>query len=81
MVAEGNPEDVIGRVAGRIWRKQVTRDELAEGEAHWHLVSQRLIAGKPVVFVYAETAPSAGFAPVDADLEDAYFFHTRSPLG
>jgi ABC-type multidrug transport system ATPase subunit len=73
VVAEGNPEDVIARVSGSIWRKRVTAEQLPEIEAHWRVISRRLIAGKPVVTVFSEDAPGDGFSPVAADLEDAYF--------
>lgn len=73
VVAQGNPEEVIGRVAGRVWRKVIAKDELADHEARYQLISRRLIAGKPVITIYAESDPAEGFEPVAADLEDAYF--------
>ena len=78
VVAQGSPEEVIGRVAGRVWRKQVTKETQGEHESRYRVISRRLIAGKPVLFVYADEPPGDGFCAVDADLEDAYFFHTRS---
>ena len=73
VVAQGNPEDVIGRVAGSVWRKVIGKDELAEYESRYRVISRRLIAGKPVVTIYQDTNPGEGFEAIAADLEDAYF--------
>ena len=73
VVAQGNPEDVIGRVAGSVWRKVIGKDELAEYESRYRVISRRLIAGKPVVTIYQDTDPGEGFEAIAADLEDAYF--------
>ena len=73
MVAQGNPEDVISRVAGSVWSKVIGKDELPDYEARYRVISRRLIAGKPVITIYQESEPGEGFTPVQADLEDAYF--------
>lgn len=76
VVAEGNPETVIGAVAGKIWKRTFEKHLLADAQAQYRVVSTRLVAGKPVLSVYSENSPGDGFTPVDADLEDAYFFYT-----
>lgn len=73
VVAQGNPEEVIARVAGSVWRKVIPKDELAAYEARYRVISRRLIAGKPVITIYQESDPGDGFAAVAADLEDTYF--------
>jgi ABC-2 type transport system ATP-binding protein len=64
LVAEGGPEEVIDNIAGKLWRRPVTKQELPELAARFPIVSQRLVAGKPVVAIYAEEEPGEGFAPV-----------------
>ena len=76
VVAEGGPEEVISAVNGRIWKRTFDKSELADAQTRYRVVSTRLIAGKPVLFVFSEERPGDGFAPVSADLEDAYFFYT-----
>ncbi|HVK04138.1 MAG TPA: ABC transporter ATP-binding protein [Armatimonadaceae bacterium] len=76
VVAQGSPEKVIGAVKGRMWKRVFDKSELADAQARYQVVSTRLVAGKPVLFVYSEAQPGDGFSPVEADLEDAYFFHT-----
>ena len=80
VVAQGGPEEVIGIVAGRLWRRVVSKSELETARTRYHVISTRLIAGKPVIVAYSpEGPPDEGFLPIEADLADAYFFHTAVP--
>lgn len=76
VIAQGNPEDVIAGVGKKIYKRVFDKAELPEAQTRYHVVSTRLIAGKPVMFIYSETEPGDGFVPVEADLEDAYFYYT-----
>jgi ABC-type multidrug transport system ATPase subunit len=69
----GDPGVLVGEVAGRIWRKVVTKAEADALKAQGSVVSTRLMAGRTVVRAYGESVPAAGFEPVEADLEDVYF--------
>lgn len=80
ILLEGNPIELTGQLNGRIWRKQVSREELAEIEQQHSVISSRLIAGQHVIHVMADEAPE-GFEVAPANLEDVYFstlFQTRS---
>jgi ABC-type multidrug transport system ATPase subunit len=69
----GDPGALVGEIAGRIWRKVVTKAEADALKAQGSVVSTRLVAGRTVVRAYGESVPAAGFEPVEADLEDVYF--------
>jgi len=69
----GDPGVLVAEVAGRIWRKVVTKSEAEALKAQGGVVSTRLMAGRTVVRAYGASAPTAGFEPVEADLEDVYF--------
>jgi len=69
----GEPAQLVAAVAGRIWRKTVRKDEVAELKARLPLISTRLQAGRTLVRAYADVAPDAGFESIEADLEDVYF--------
>ena len=79
VIVEGEPEAVIARVAGRVWQKAIDKTELDAIEGRYHVISRRLVAGRPVVTIHSETEPGDGFRRIEADLEDAYFFHTGAP--
>ena len=69
----GEPAQLVAAVAGKIWRKTVRKDEVAELKARLPLISTRLQAGRTLVRAYADVAPEAGFESIEADLEDVYF--------
>jgi ABC-type multidrug transport system ATPase subunit len=76
VLAAGEPNDVIGRLRGQIWRRFVDKADLPKVQAEHRVISTRLYQGRPLVHVHAESAP-AGFEPVDPDLEDVYFATLR----
>ena len=72
ILLEGNPISLTHELTGRIWRKQVSQDEYRELQQHLNIISGRLIAGKHVIHVMADTSPE-GFEQAPANLEDVYF--------
>jgi hypothetical protein len=60
-------------VQGRIWRKLVARDAVAALESSHQVISTKLLAGRSVVRVYADTRPDETFDAAEATLEDVYF--------
>ncbi len=76
LLTEDSPEEAIGALAGRIWRKTVNSDaEMAAVQSEQNVISTHLVAGRTELRIYAEDAPGEGFLPVEADLEDVYFLH------
>jgi len=70
---KGNPFDAIDAVQGKIWQKRIKKEELVDYRINHHVISDRLIAGSPVIHVLSENNPDGTFEPVTADLEDVYF--------
>jgi ABC-type multidrug transport system ATPase subunit len=70
---EGAPQELVNATRGRIWRKDVSRAELADVRARHELLSTRLIAGRTLVHILADADPGNGFTPANAELEDVYF--------
>lgn len=75
VVLTGDPLTVMHSLRGRVWKKVIEKAELKELQAQERVISSRLFAGKTVVHVLADAAPSGGFEAVDPDLEDVYFSH------
>src|SRR5215204_4786739 len=73
ILLEAEPLGAIAALQGRIWRRVIERSELALLERTHATISTKLLAGRTLVRVYNETAPSAGYEAVEADLEDVYF--------
>ena len=73
ILLEAEPLRSVAELRGRIWRRIVSRDELAEVERRHAVISTRLLAGRTVVHVYGDASPGADFEPVEPGLEDVYF--------
>lgn len=75
VLTTGNPDEAISALSGNIWKKVVEKDALVDVQSNFEVISTRLVAGKPLVHIYATENPGDGFSPTDADLEDVYFYH------
>lgn len=67
------PSRAIADLRGRIWRRSVTKDELTAAHARLQVISTKLLAGRTIVHVYADSQPGAEFEPVEPDMKDVYF--------
>ena len=73
----GKPVDAIAALQAQVWRKQVAKAALADYESRFTVLSTRLVGGHPVIHVFADSCPEAGFEPVAPGLEDVYFQRLR----
>jgi ABC-type multidrug transport system ATPase subunit len=72
IVLEGNTSELIGRLDGIVWRKVVSRTEVAEHQSQYRVIATRLFAGETVLHVLSETDPANGFLPLQQGLEELY---------
>lgn len=73
----GKPVDAIAALQAQVWRKQVAKAALTDYESRFTVLSTRLVGGHPVIHVFADSCPEAGFEPVAPGLEDVYFQRLR----
>ncbi len=73
LLLTGDPRTVIAGLQGKIWQKMIDKNELEACNREVKVISTRWFAGRVVIHVWSEENPGAGFQPVDADLQDAYF--------
>lgn len=69
----GPPEASLRAIQGRVWEKTIAKSELESYAASGRLISNKLIAGKPVIRVLSDAHPSDGFAAAQPGLEDVFF--------
>ena len=69
---EGAPGELLDQMKGRVWQKTIAKDELAEYDAKYQIISTRLFAGRTVIHVLADQRPD-GFDAAPGGLEDVYF--------
>jgi ABC-2 type transport system ATP-binding protein len=80
ILLEAEPLRAVDDLRGRIWRRVVSKQELAALEAEHAVISTKLLAGRTVVHVFSDEAPS-GFEPAEPDLEDVYFSAMAGRIG
>jgi len=81
ILLEAEPLGAMADLEGRIWRRMVSRDELEALERDMPVISTKLLAGRTIVHVYAESSPGAAFEPVDPAFQDVYFSVMAGHLG
>jgi ABC-2 type transport system ATP-binding protein len=81
ILLEAEPLGAVAALRGRIWRRTVSRTELADVERDQPVISTKLLAGRTIVHVHAESSPGAEYEPVEPDLEDVYFCVMAGHLG
>jgi ABC-2 type transport system ATP-binding protein len=73
ILLEAEPSRAIDELRGRIWRRNVSRDELPALEQRLPVISTKLMAGRTIAHVYADASPGAAFEAVEPDMKDVYF--------
>ena len=73
IVELGQPQQLIERLRGKIWKGTLERAELAAVHARLNVISTRLRAGRTEIHVSSEVSPGPGFEPATATLDDFYF--------
>lgn len=75
ILMNGHPLQAIEALEGKVWRKRINKDQLADYQQHHKVLFDRMVAGQPLIHIWSETNPGEGFESVHADLEDVYFSH------
>ncbi|MBK9760701.1 MAG: ABC transporter ATP-binding protein [Flavobacteriales bacterium] len=76
----GAPNDALHAVKGKIWEKSIAKSELENYNAAHAVISNKLIAGRPVIHVISDVKPGDGFVPAEPTLEDVFFSHINGVL-
>jgi ABC-type multidrug transport system ATPase subunit len=69
----GSPLDSVDRLNGKIWQKSIEKATLPDYAERYSLISNKLVAGKPLIHVYSDVDPMDNFTPAKPDLEDVFF--------
>jgi ABC-type multidrug transport system ATPase subunit len=75
----GAPDVAIRDLEGKIWQRTILKTELPDYEKRFKVISNKLVAGRPQIHIYSDTAPMGeGFAAAQPDLEDVFFTRTSA---
>jgi ABC-2 type transport system ATP-binding protein len=72
VIYSGSTDDALQTIKGRVFERRVEKTELEQLSSVHSVISSKLVAGKPLIHVFAENAPS-GFTPAEETLEDVFF--------
>jgi ABC-2 type transport system ATP-binding protein len=78
VVRAGDPQTLVSSLQNKIWRKAISRDDLAAHQSSFEVISTRRVGGRMLIHAHADVRPDATFEPVAPDLEDLYFFAMKS---
>lgn len=76
----GTPDAALLDLQGKVWKKAIQKTELEALQAAYgnRLISNKLIAGKPVVHILSDGDPGEGFQATEAGLEEVFFKHINA---
>lgn len=72
VLVQGKPNDFVTELNGKIWQRQIEREQLVHFKANNHLIASHYIGGKLNIQVYSEKSVP-GFEMVNPTLEQVYF--------
>lgn len=73
MVFLGAPQKGIEELRGKVWEKLIHREEVEEYKKNYHVISDKLVAGQPLIHILNDTNPENGFTPIAPSIEDVFF--------
>jgi ABC-2 type transport system ATP-binding protein len=69
----GTPDNGLDLIRDRVWEKQVDKSELERYKQDFKVLSNKLVGGRPLIHVFADTPPDTGFRSAETTLEDVFF--------
>lgn len=69
----GAPNDALAAMKGKVWEKAIGKHELEQYATSHDLISNKLVAGTPIIHVMSDARPGDGFVSAEPSLEDVFF--------
>jgi len=79
IVYKGSPANALKQLTGKVWSKTIEREELDSYKSDYHVISDKMVAGKPQIHILSDDNPGGGFRAVEPNLEDAFFTKINQP--
>lgn len=78
IVFNGSPDEGINSLKGKVFQKHISKSELETYKQNHQVISNKLIAGKPIIHVLNSTIPDKTFKKIEPSLEDVFFTNIQS---
>jgi ABC-2 type transport system ATP-binding protein len=72
LLFSGSPDVALAELNGKIWERSINKSEMDYYQSNFKVISNKLVAGKPIIHVFADVAPE-GFYATEVTLEDVFF--------
>lgn len=73
LLLEGIPHEIENQLSEKLWEVQISKEELAEYQNNYNIISNRFHGGKLLATILADDMPNADCWKKVPTLEDAYF--------
>ncbi len=73
IVYAGSPVSVLEELRGKVWTKALERGEVDAYRSTHHVISDKMVGGRPHIHVLSDNHPGEGFTAVEPNLEDVFF--------
>lgn len=73
LLYSGAPNDALKAMKGKVWEKAIGKQELEQYANNLVLISNKLVAGRPIIHVMSDINPGEGFISTEPNLEDVFF--------
>ncbi|TVR40693.1 MAG: ABC transporter ATP-binding protein [Cryomorphaceae bacterium] len=73
IVYSGSPVSVLEELRGKVWMKALERGEVDAYRTTHHVISDKMVGGRPHIHVLSDSHPGDGFTSVEPNLEDVFF--------
>jgi ABC-type multidrug transport system ATPase subunit len=80
LLRHDKPDDAIREIEGMIYSKSISKADIEAYRYQYQVISVQMKAGSLNIRVYAEADPGNGFVPVQAVLEDVYFYRISGKM-
>ena len=79
IIFQGTPKAAIDALIGNVYQKRIELRELESYSEEYHLISNKMVGGRPLIHILSNTHPQGGFEQVAPNLEDVFFSKIKSP--
>ena len=70
---KGNPVIAINEMRGKVWKKEIEKDQLKAFKLEFNVLFEKMYLGKPIIYIHSEENPGMGFQTAEPNLESFYF--------
>jgi len=70
---QGSPKNALDELEGKVYQKMLSREELKDYANNYHIISNKMVGGQPLIHVLSESELDDSFELVKPNLEDVFF--------